>query len=296
MADVLIDFKVDYSQLDSAIGVLEKTGQVDAKVAQSFKATNQAIAQQSQALKKTGQDLQGPLKSIDQLDARSKKFVQEFIKGFEQGVKEELIGAKAEIDALKAKFESTGKGAATATGNIKKELKDLNLQIASARASGGPVSQDMIERAGQLQDAIGDAAAEIRNAGSDTRGLDNLIGVAQTAAGGFAVLQGAAALFGDDSEELQKTLLRVNAAMSILQGLQSIQNALTKQGAITLAIENTQRGIQNAQLALETAAQSKNSVSKSPCAQSATSPMRIPLSPNMQSASASSSVSASITN
>lgn len=262
MAEVLIDFVVDYTQLDGAIATLEKTGQVDAKVAQSFKATNQAIAQQSEAIKKTATDLQGPIKSIDQLDKRSKAFVTEFIKGFEQGVKEELMAAKTEIDKLRAKFEETGKTSSASTASIKKELKDLVAQIAAAKASGGPVSQDMINRAGELKDAIADANAVISNAGSDTRGLDNLIGVAQTAAGGFAVLQGAAALFGDDSEELQKTLLKVNAAMSVLQGLQAVQNALQKEGAITLLAVTTQQKIQNAQLALETAAQSKNIIVK----------------------------------
>lgn len=262
MAEVLIDFKVDYTQLDGAIATLEKTGQVDAKVANSFKATNQAIAQQSQAIKKTATDLQGPIKSIDQLDKRSKTFVQEFIKGFEQGVKEELLAAKSEIDQLRQKFEQTGKTSAASTNNIKKELKDLVAQIAQAKATGGPVSQEMIQRAGELKDAISDANAAVKDAGSDTKGFDNLIGAAQTAAGGFAVLQGAAALFGDEGEELQKTLLKVNAAMSVLQGLQAIQNSLTEEGAVTLLAANIQQRIMNAQLALETAAQSKNIIVK----------------------------------
>lgn len=265
MADVLIDFKVDYTQLDAAIDVLEKTGQVDAKVAKAFKETNQAITQQGAALQKTAQSFKGPITSIDQLDKRSKKFFDSFIKGIEDGLAEGLSIARKEIDAMKAKlaeYEAAGKGSVGATSSLKKELKDLTAQIAQAKAAGSPIDPALIERAGELKDAIADANAEIANAGSDTRGLDNLIGVAQAAAGGFAVLQGTAALFGDESEEIQKTLLKVNAAMSVLQGLQSIQNALQKEGAITLAISNARRQISVVQTNLETAAQSRNIVVK----------------------------------
>lgn len=262
MPDVLIDFKVDYSQLDSAIDTLAKTGQVDAKVAQSFKATTAAVNQQAAAVKGVANAYKGPITSLDQLDKRSKKFVDDFIKGFEEGVKSELISAKKEIDALKSKFEAAGKTSTNSTNTLKKELKALTAAIAEAKATGGPVDQKMLQRAGQLKDAIADANAEIKNAGSDTRGLDNLLGTAQAVAGGFAIVQGSAALFGDESEELQKTLLKVNAAMSVLQGLQSIQNALQKEGAITKALQNAQQSIAVVQTNLETAAQSKNVVVK----------------------------------
>jgi hypothetical protein len=47
--------------------------------------------------------------------------------------------------------------------------------------------------------------------------------------GAFAVGQAAVALFGDESEELQKVLLRVNAAMAALQGLQQLQTVFQKE-------------------------------------------------------------------
>lgn len=263
MADVIIDFKVNYDQLDSAIGVLEKTGQVDAKVAQSFKATNQAIAQQGATLQKTAQSFKGPITSIDQLDKRSRVFVENFVKIVGKGLGDAVAIAKVEIDAMKAKIielEGKTKGAGTATNSLKKELKELTIQIQAAKASGSPIDPSIIQRAGELKDAIADANAEIKNAGSDTRGLDNLIGTAQAVAGGFAIMQGAAALFGDESEEMQKTLLKVNAAMSVLQGLQSIQNALQKEGAITQAFANAQRTISTVQTNLQAAAESRLTV------------------------------------
>lgn len=244
MADVIIDFIVNTQQLDSAIATLEKTGQIDAKVAEGFKQTNAAISQQSAALKKTAQDMRGPITSLDQLDKRTKKFVSEFIKGFEEGVKNELLLAKKEIDGLRAKFDETGKTGAKATNSLKQELKSLTQQIAQAKATGGPIDPAMIKRAGELKDAIADANAEIANAGSDTRGLDNLIGTVSAVAGGFAVLQGSAALFGDESEETQKALVRLNATMAVLQGLQQVQNALQKEGAITKVADASATALQ----------------------------------------------------
>jgi len=53
------------------------------------------------------------------------------------------------------------------------------------------------------------------------------LGVAiQGAASGFAVAQGASALFGDESEELEKALLKVQAAMALAQGIEGVRQAL----------------------------------------------------------------------
>lgn len=149
--------------------------------------------------------------------------------------------------------------------SLRQELKETTMAIAQAKVNGddlGPTYEALVARAGELKDAMKDANQEISNAGSDTRGLDNLLGTAQAVTAGFAVGQGVIGLFGDESEELQKTLLKVNSAMAVLQGLQQIQNALQKEGAITLLISNTQRKIQNAQLILNTGAESANVVVK----------------------------------
>ena len=49
-------------------------------------------------------------------------------------------------------------------------------------------------------------------------------------------MQGTAALAGDENEDLQKTLVKLNAVMAITQGLQQIQNALQKQTALSLGL------------------------------------------------------------
>ena len=40
--------------------------------------------------------------------------------------------------------------------------------------------------------------------------------------GGFAAAQGAIALFGGESKELEETLVKVNGALALLNGVQSV--------------------------------------------------------------------------
>lgn len=49
-----------------------------------------------------------------------------------------------------------------------------------------------------------------------------LSGAIQGAVSGFAALQGAQALFGSDSKALEETLVKVNAAMALSQGLNGV--------------------------------------------------------------------------
>jgi len=118
-----------------------------------------------------------------------------------------------------------------------KEAKDELVAMAEAGLQGTPAFRDLQEKAGELDDQMRDLNATVKGLGSDTKRLDGLISAVSGLAGGFAVAQGTAALFGDESEEVQKALLKVNAAMSILQGLQAIQNVLQKESAAMLLLQ-----------------------------------------------------------
>jgi hypothetical protein len=68
--------------------------------------------------------------------------------------------------------------------------------------------------------------------GSDTRGLDTMIRTLNIGASVFGAVQGAQALFGIESEDLQKKLVQLNAIMAISNGLQQIQEELTRRDSI----------------------------------------------------------------
>jgi len=124
------------------------------------------------------------------------------------------------------------------TQSLRAQLRGMQQDLAKMAVAGQQNTEQykkLRNEAGLLQDAISDARREISNAGSDTRGLDKALRATTVLVGGFTALQGATALFGKQGEELQKTLIKINAAMSVLQGLQAIQNELTQKDSILTA-------------------------------------------------------------
>ena len=113
---------------------------------------------------------------------------------------------------------------------------------------------------GKGVDNIRDIKDSIKLASSDTKGLDRLIGAAQGITGAFSVAQGAAALFGDENEELQKTFVKLQAAMTILNGLQAIQNELKNKDSVFSKAINFLRGQETKLTIAQTEAQAANAV------------------------------------
>jgi hypothetical protein len=62
--------------------------------------------------------------------------------------------------------------------------------------------------------------------------LDAITDAAQGIVGGFTAVQGVMALVGDENEEVQKTLLKVQGALAALNGLQAVANTLNKESAL----------------------------------------------------------------
>ncbi len=260
---VLIEFLTNDEQLDSAISKLEKTGAVDSKLATAFKQTTSEINKQSAAIKSVAGSTAPLKKNLEDIDKATKKFTQDFMTGFNEGVLETLKEAGVTAEQFSAALGSGQTEVEKSSESLRTRLKALTQQIAEMKLAGDDGTeafQKLVIEAGNIKDAMADAGAEIKNAGSDTRTFDNLLGAAQAVAGGFAIAQGTAALFGDESEDLQKTLLKVNAAMAILQGFQTVGNALQKEGAIIQLFSNKQRIITNAQLAIENGLQSTSVV------------------------------------
>jgi hypothetical protein len=231
---VTIEFQADYSQLEKAADVLQKTGKVDAQVAAEFKKTNVEIAKQGREFEKTAAAANKETKSFKQLSDLMAQFPKSGLNRFLLQVGQELTKAGINADDFKKKLDP--KDVTPKVASLRSELRQLREQMAQVALTSGVLSEEyqkLKARAGQLDDTIKDVSNDIANAGSDTRGIDNVVGSIAAMAGGFSAVQGAAALFGDESEELQKTLLKVNAAMAFSTGIQQVLNATTKQGSLT---------------------------------------------------------------
>lgn len=114
---------------------------------------------------------------------------------------------------------------ATSIGDIKKSIKDLSNAALEAGAAGNDaLATKLTAAAGMAKDKIVDFKNEL-NATSDAGSkLGAIAKVGQTIAGGFAAAQGAAALFGSSGEDVQKVMMKVQAATALVAGAQALAN------------------------------------------------------------------------
>lgn len=213
--------------------------------------------------------------------------------GFQNSIKTlitQFTNGKVEIDALNSAINLTKKAlqgldpASKEFQKLQKELEAsiivnerLNKSFTSSRGElramrealteledggheGTKVFQNLAIAAGQLDDQVGDTQARIKTLASDTFKFDAAIQAVQGVAGAFSIAQGAAALLGNENEDLQQGLLRVNAAMAVLNGLQQIQQLLQKQSAVYIAAEIALQKISVLQTNLQAAAESRFTV------------------------------------
>lgn len=167
-------------------------------------------------------------------------------------------------------------GSSGATTSVKKNLKELVLEIANltieyqnlsaeeqASAEGQALAdhiRDLTEKAGVLKDAISDTNQAISNAASDTRGFDQLGGTIQLAIDGFGLATGAAEMLGISSEDLASIQTKLQAAIAASNAMQSIQNTLQAQSAVMQGVNLVQTKLRTVAENLHTAAQGKGTI------------------------------------
>ena len=144
-----------------------------------------------------------------------------------QALKEEKVAlADYQVQLKKARQEN-----ATMTSQLRK-LKDELIQLELAGERGSDRWIELTDKAEDYREAIKSTNDELNRQASSTEQLDNVIGAVNGIIGVYAAAQGAAALFGDENEDLQKSLVKLNGALALLNGLQAIQVELAKKETI----------------------------------------------------------------
>jgi myosin heavy subunit len=124
---------------------------------------------------------------------------------------------------LNINIETKGK---EVLGIIKKELKEANGELVKAQLLYGEYSKEAINAANkvaELKDRIGEAR-ETSDLFDPGKKFQAFSGALSTVAAGFGAIQGAMGLFGAESDNVQKTLLKVQSAMALSQGLSAIKD------------------------------------------------------------------------
>lgn len=118
-------------------------------------------------------------------------------------------------------------GAEGSVKSLKVQLREAQADVAAMADKFGLTSeqaQKAAQKAAQLADAIGDAKT-LTNAFNPDAKFKSFSQAIQGVVGGFTALQGAQALFGSESEEVAKTLAKVQGALALSQGIDSVLEA-----------------------------------------------------------------------
>jgi hypothetical protein len=121
-------------------------------------------------------------------------------------------------------IENVGKDAKKADGsfvNLRKELKQLTLELQNL----DPASKEfetVAKRAGQIKEQMRGVADAINDADPEKFG-GKFQRTAEGIAGAFSAVTGAQALFGQQSEEIEKQMLKVQGAIALTQGISSMK-------------------------------------------------------------------------
>lgn len=123
------------------------------------------------------------------------------------------------------------------------QLREMTQQLVQLRMEGKANTeeyQQLLQKTGEMKDAMMDAQREVKQMASDTSALNSVLAGAQAAAGGFSVALGIMNLVGDKDSETAKEMAeaqrKLQAAIAITTGLQAVQNALQKESALMMGI------------------------------------------------------------
>ena len=131
----------------------------------------------------------------------------------------EIVGFKLVLDGKEQMIGSIGE--------MRKLLKEANFELLSAQQKFGETSKEAVKAAKKvatLKDSIQEAG-ETANLFDPGKKFQAFAGSLSAVAGGFSAVQGALGLFGSETKNVEKALLKVQSAMALSQGLSVISDS-----------------------------------------------------------------------
>lgn len=263
------------SDLQNANAELDALKDRERDIANEMRKQQAEYTKQVANIQATVKGREAQIAAIDKLQAAQTKQ--------QASLEKEIKVTKATLTDFTAKMgavnDSVAKGAVQAPKFVT-QLRAMKQELAKMESEGiSPSSKafmDLAIKAGELEDQIGDTRQRVSILASDTKYLDAAMGVGNGLAGGFTVATSTAALLGGESEELQKAFFKVQAVMSILNGVNMVAIALNKDQAAsvvgTYLVEKigwiqkiktaTATGVQTVATSLNTAAENGSKVAK----------------------------------
>lgn len=154
-----------------------------------------------------------------------------------QSVKKELdgVGSSAQkLDKISAQFDKITK----TTMPLNKRVKETSKLLSQMNFDGDVNAAQflkMAKEAGKAKDAISDTQQVIKAFADDNFVLNAVVQGVQGIAAAGSVATGTMALFGVESETAAEAIRKVQGALAILNGLQTIANVLNKDSYVSIA-------------------------------------------------------------
>ena len=126
--------------------------------------------------------------------------------------------------------------------SLRTQIRNLKEEMANLVANGIDEQSDaykrLVNELGRLQDIQGDISAQGKILANDQSSFQGVLSGLSGLTGAFSAASGAAALFGEENEELQRVMAKVQAIMAITMGMQQVSQALNKDSAFQLVTLN----------------------------------------------------------
>ena len=143
-----------------------------------------------------------------------------------------------EMDASIGNFQRNVGNYANGFKNARQELAALKTQMDNLE-EGSAEYNAAFQRAAEITHNLSDRQEMLRYSAADLgTQLSNISGIAAGLMGGFNALQGVLALTGNKSEELQETMMKLQAGIAIVQGLQGLEGMTKKVQGLVEGLTN----------------------------------------------------------
>ena len=209
-----VEVDVDIDGVDDAEEKFLALGKSIDKAKQELDEMRDANQQGSKAFKQQKKELEDMEQSFKELNKELKGVDASF---------EDVYGEIKPLTAALGEAEDRLYQLALAGDKTSQEYQDLMQKVASYRRVQMDTDMAVDAAAGTLSEKMG--------------------GALQGAASGFAAVQGVMALMGSESEELEKTLIKVQAAMAIAEGVRGLREGAKAFKAMGMAAKVALSGI-----------------------------------------------------
>lgn len=241
----------------------EKQSDVGKGIKANIDALTKSISEQEQSTGRFQRNVgnySGAIKTLSGALADVKKKIDDFTASGRDN-SEILAALQKEEKLLEQLVNSQVSGFANYTAEIKANTVALQ-QLSAAGMENTETYRELFAQTAALKDEAADLKASLNNAAPDDALFNAAADAAKGLVGVYGLAQSTAALFGEENEALQETLVKLQAAETALQSIEAIRNVFKKENAVMQARTILLQKIEIAQTHLATAAESKNIIVK----------------------------------